>query len=283
MTITRTALGTATDKTSALTLTISNVTVDPGASLLVGIGYDVGDGEPIITWGQQTLDIVRTVSGNGIVARVASYYRRAADPRTNDLIATWTTTAPTAKAMIAVEVLDVAAQDVVNSQAEAATTDPDSGTATATSFADEFLFGICVSEGPSSDAIGTVQNSFTSGQRAGTVGAPPVSNITIHEIYKITTATESAQAAKTGATSRNWATILATFRAPRDFRMGITPSDLHEMRRIFDTQIPPLARRNHAFHWNNRLDRWELYEADIDGATLVASISPDDQAEWQEI
>ena len=279
--IARTALGTAADKTGAATLTISNVSLDDGDLLLVGIGYDTGQGAPALAWGNQDLELAEAVSGGGLACRVFSFHRRKGT-KSKDLVATWST-GPTAKAMVAVKVTEVEAIELAFSQAETDTTDPDAGTAQATTTAAAFCFGIVATEGPLNDTAGTVQNGYTAGQRAGMNGAPPVSNITVHELFKILAATESTTAAKTGATSRDHCSVLTTWRAGRDNRMGVTPTDLSEMRRIFDNATPELKRRNHAFHWNGKLDQWELYDIDLSGGTLVATSDPDGDSEWDVI
>ena len=46
----------------------------------------------------------------------------------------------------------------------------------------------------------------------------------------------------------------------QDHRTGISPTDLVEMRRIFDEHLPTaILRKAHAFHWNNTTKEWELY------------------------
>jgi len=97
MAITRTAKGTASDKSSGLTLTIASVQV-ARRLLVVGISYDSGNGHPEIKWGNHVLTPIETVSGNGIITRIAAYKRRRA-AKTKSIVATWTTAAPTAKAM----------------------------------------------------------------------------------------------------------------------------------------------------------------------------------------
>jgi hypothetical protein len=281
MTITRTAKGTAINKTGALTLTLSSVELQPGQLLIVGISYDIGSGEPEILWGQRLCRPRRTVAGNGLVTRICSMIYRGDTARTRNIVATWTSTAPQAKALFATVVeaeVPFGAEDVDAAQAEALTTDPDSGTAVQTTEEDGFLIGAFGSEGPPADTVGTLQNGWSSGQRAGTAGPPPVSNITIHEGYKILTASEAAQAAKTGATERNWCTVLVAYKeAAAEFRTGITPTDVAAVTEIFEAAGRPI--RNRAFKLNDLANRWEAYDVDMDTyGTLVAYQS----GEWIE-
>jgi len=273
MAIVRTAKGTAPDKSAGLTVTVSSFQLQPGDLLLAGISYDVGSGSPVIKWGQRIVKPVVTVSGNNVVTRIASMIYNAGTARTRSLVATWTTTAPTAKAMIATAFTpDVAfgIKDVTAFQSQAATGSPNSGTAVLINYVDEVLWGIFGSEGPSSDAIGTVQNGWTSGQRVGTAGAPPVSNITCHEIYKIVTAAESAQASKTGATVRNFSTAMATFRISQVYGPGGGyPSDYSRVVEIFENA--GLDTTDMCITPNLELDRLEAW--DMSGPTLVAYYS----------
>ena len=275
MTITRTAKGTATDKTGALTLTIAGVQLEgDGSSLFVGLAYDSGAGAPTIRWGQQWLEPIVTQSGGGVVCRAAVYLRQGESVARN-LVATWSGSAPTAKAMFATELTDAAVPDLVASQSEAGTTDPDSGAASTPDKDPEVYFGVFASEGPESDTPGTIQNGYSDGQRAGTAGAPPVSNVTVHEVFKIVTAAESTAAAKTGATSRNHSTCLVTLRKSTRTDTGMSgASDLQSMRNIFNAEIPSLPRRDHAFHHNPNTDEWEIFQVeDLPAEPAAANVT----------
>ena len=200
MAITRTAKGTATDKTGALTLTISSVQIQKDASMIVGVGFDAGSGDPTMTWGTRFYDAPREREQDlGIRTAYFSLYNNGATA-THDVVLTWTTTAPTSKAMFATEILDVRHRDVytVGTGTSGA---PTSG-GIATNVPRAYLTGIFCSEGPVEDTAGTPSFSFISGQRAGTTGGVAATNITIHETYKETSLIQaSAEAAKTGATS----------------------------------------------------------------------------------
>ncbi len=77
---------------------------------------------------------------------------------------------------------------------------------------DGFAFGLLVSEGPDSDTAPTLSGSWTAGQRDGTVGAPPVSNVTILEAYQQLSTKDTVSLSGTGATSRDWASLVVVFR-----------------------------------------------------------------------
>lgn len=57
-----------------------------------------------------------------------------------------------------------------------------------------------------------------------------------------------------------------------DHCVGITPTDLFEMRRIFDSKT--IARPRHCFRWNVTQGRWELSEVAPVNRTLVAYYDP---------
>jgi rubrerythrin len=213
MAITRTAKGTASDKSSGLTLTIGSIEVIAPAALLVYLAYDDGNGHPVVEWGQQDLMPRQRTSGNGLTCALYKMVKKNGT-NTNDVVATWTTTAPTAKVMIAIETAEATKIDRKSGNAQAATTEPGSGKEQNTTFDDEIFFGAFASEGPPTDTTGTLQNGFTSGQRVGTSGAPPVSNITLHEGYKIVSAKETTRARKTGATERDHVTLLTMLYDP---------------------------------------------------------------------
>lgn len=63
-----------------------------------------------------------------------------------------------------------------------------------------------------------------------------------------------------------------------DHRLGITTSDLHEMRRIFDAA--EIARPRHCFRWNASAGEWELCEVAPPDRTVIATNSGNG---WTEI
>lgn len=210
MAITRTAKGTASDKSSGLTLTISSLQLVQYTTMFIGIVYDTGQGAPVVTWGGQTLTPRESVSNSGIITAVYIIWKRTATA-TNDLVATWTTTAPTAKAMFATQVASVRRRDVMKTNTGTSTT-PGSGALQTTNWNDEIFFGIFGSEGPSGDDAGTPASSYSSGQRVGTTGGDADTNVTIHETFKIVTSTDDTRARKTSVTSRDWVVILCTLK-----------------------------------------------------------------------
>jgi len=274
--ITRIAKGAISDKSSALTLTINSISLDEDTMLVVGIGYDFGLGVPEIKWGDHILELEKANSGNGVASRILSFYRRRGGTATNNLVATWTTTAPESKAMFATQVLGASTVDQESQNTQVATTSPNAGTSVTSLFDDEIFIGCMVSEGPSNDVPGTPSNGYTSGQRVGTTGVPPVSNVTVEEIYKIVTATESTQAEITGTESRDWTCVLGTFSADQFHRLAVSPSDVTNMINRFPDAVPELEPRNLAWKFNRKENRLEVYDIDFSTGTLFAYLEPEE-------
>jgi hypothetical protein len=265
--IVRTAKGTVTDKTGALTLTISNLQLNPtnyGAMLLVGIAFDdAGSAEaPVIKWGTYRLERVYFRTGNGLTVIFYAFMRQKRTSATNDLVATWTT-APTAKALFATEITGVGEQEIETRGGGASTDAPTAGAEVTSVEPVQIFIGAMASEGPQNDPAGTPGDGYTAGQRAGTGGLPPASNITIQEIFKIVSATEATQASLSGVTARSWSCVLASFLQSTDIRQGITPTDLNTMRDLFNDRSPdPLPFVDHVFHYNAKTGRWLIYHVD---------------------
>ena len=205
MAIVRTAKGTATDKSSALSMTVASVQIPKDTSMVVGVGYDAGEGNPTMTWGNRVRQPRVVQNALGVRCSLFVIFNNGAT-RTNDVVVEWDTTAPTAKAMFVTQIDEVRHRDYTATNSGSTTT-PTSGALVSTTYAEQYLTGLFVSEGPSGDTAGTPVLGYTSGQRAGTTGGAAISNITIHETFKITTATEDTRSRKTGATARDWVVI----------------------------------------------------------------------------
>ena len=247
MTAIRTARGTNATKNGALTLTISDVTIAAPAMLHCAIGYDSGSGEPVsVKWGRHILNERIANADFGVVCRQYGKEILGTESRTHDLVFTWETTAPTAKAAFATQWANAYRPDRKSGAGQSASGSPSTGTSLETRFRGEAFIGAMVSEGPSSDAAGTPSNSWTAGQRIGTVGAPPVSNVTIQEIYFIQAdndVTQTVEGAITGATARDWSSTLTTYRQPNSQR-DIDEAYMNEQFRNFQDAGAALEAQN---------------------------------------
>lgn len=254
--IIRTAKGTATSKTSGTTLTLASVAMNSGGTLVVGATYDAGQGAPVVTWGNRTLSQIVTRSQSG-AATALFLLRHINEDRTRTITCTWSG-AITAKAMFATQVEGVKIQDVSTGAAEASTADPTTGTAVTSTQPDTIQIAAFGSQGPSTDTVGTIGEGHTVGQRAGTTGAPPASNVTIQETYEILTATGDVRSTQTTATARTWANVVLAIRESFRRSQGIGPSDQQPVEAIFETA--GLDANDICYQFNPGSDEWEAFD-----------------------
>lgn len=96
-------------------------------------------------------------------------------------------------------------------------TSPSSGACGTLAQTDEVVIGVIGTEGPQEDTAGswTTGDGYVSGneERQGTTGSGANSNITVHTAAEVVSDTTAQTAAKTGITSRDWAAVVATFKA----------------------------------------------------------------------
>lgn len=218
---TRTAAGTASSKTSGSTLTISNVSLTSGAALVVGLAYDDAQGHPTsVTWGQRNLKIrppAATRNPAYDIAMSVWTVGSVRDTATRDVVVTWAGNIAE-RAGIAVELEGVNRLDQAAGNNEAVgTTTPNAGTTAPLSSPFNYALAFFVSEGPSSDTVtsATIDDDGTPatasiGQRAGTVGAPPVSNVTIQEVFLELTSPLPTTADLVAGTARLWTCAILT-------------------------------------------------------------------------
>ncbi len=216
MAITRTAKGTAQQKTGGTTWTpLSSIAIATGALLIVGEINDMGTGvfPSSVTWNGLNLAQI-TLGGTG-PTQTSIWFLVVATGATGNIVVNYPATA-TAKAMFATEVAGItnAAVDKSSSRFLAATTSPSTLATAATTANDEFLLGVIGSQGPNGDTAGTWgSDTSTNGQRLGTTGGSATGNVTISEGYAIQSATGTRSASKSGITSRNCDAIVVTFKA----------------------------------------------------------------------
>lgn len=266
MAIVRTAKGTVSNKSPASTLTLSSVSINAGATIIVGLSFVSTLGDPdTVKWGFRELKkvISRSQSGMTTALYILRYINNNA---TRDIVATWSGSIA-AKAMFVTMIEGAQVEDETQGNTNTATANPGTGTAVTTNVADTMHIAAFGSRGPDSDTVGTVGVGHTSGQRIGTTGAPPASNVTIHETYELLTATGNVRSAKTGATSRDWANVIVALKLSTINKQGITPSDLA----LVDLKAGAGSYNSSSiiFYYEGSLDRWEA-RIDSRTGTLVA-------------
>lgn len=213
---TRTALGTNSTKASGTSLAINNVTVPAGASLVVGVAYDGGQGEPIIKYGKKTLD--RAVKHIHTTAdfEVALYFARNIRKGTErDIVATWAG-AIEARAMFASYLTEAGAEDVQSKEEQNSTTIT-TGANKPTLTANTFHIAALASRGPDTDAVGTASSGDTLGQTVGTSGGVATTNIFLRETYEDLVVIGDLRGRVIDATLRDNAGVGVAFKAWQTF------------------------------------------------------------------
>lgn len=215
---TRTALGTNSAKSSGTTLSINNVTIPAGRTLVVGIAYDNSQGPPTsIMLGNKPLEERIKQQNLGTSKTVAIWTRRyLRKEKTRDIVATWSSAIAT-RSMFALYINEAGIQDVKQSNQVDATTSPATGTAVTTTASNTIHIAAFMSAGPNSDTVGTPGVGHTLGQTIGTAGLPPASNTFLRETFETLTATGNCRATITGATSRDWAAVIVAFKSRQTF------------------------------------------------------------------
>lgn len=293
MAATRTAQGTAQDKTSGATLTVSAVSVSYGEAFIVGLGYDNAQGHPTsVAWGNRLMrrKVARDNATTGIAMSVwvIPFVKKAG--QTKDVVATWP--APIGKRAMFVTSIEGSNRPGIragnNEPTDTGT--PSTGTTDPLVSADSFALCAFVSEGPSSDAAGTpeiqdggVFQSATAGQRDGTTGAPPISNITIQETYLDLTQADATRGRLQGATSRQWSSGIVVFSDSHKMRWGISTTDFIDVEQIFEDEVPSLDPSTLFFHYDEDDDKWVAYSITSPGTPIAEMDAGNTNGDWEAV
>lgn len=272
MAIIRTAKGTAQSKSAGTTLTISSVALNEGDLLIVGICFESDAAFTDIKWGNRKLKPVKgTVFTQGDT-RTRMFRAKIGVNDTRNIVATWAGTM-SARVMIASSITGAIALDVSGGQGQASGTALDTTDVGTSTVADTISIALFGTAAPSGDTPGTAGSGHTLGQRIGTTGGGAATNVTLQETYEILNSTGTIQATLTLSTARLSANSIAAFAPTLDNRVGITTTDLDDVRRIFAEKTTPIDFESMSFYWNDDQNRWEAYDrgADINAAdTLIA-------------
>ena len=186
--------------------------------MTVAVAYDDTQGHPTVTWGERTLR--NPISRDPVnIDKSISIWRIAniRNTSTRDITITWPANiAARAAICTVVEGANKIDQDAGNNQAAATTLGTTNPCAPMTE-TNNFVLGYFVTEGPeTNDTVSNpeidlngVWTPATLGQRAGTNGAPPVSNVTITEVYhQIVDGCAGTEMRLTNSTAREWVNII---------------------------------------------------------------------------
>lgn len=223
MAMTRTAKGTAAAKGTGTTLTVANVAMTAGNALIVGVGFDDSEGKPLsVFWGPRRLreKAYRHNTATGIC--VGIYVAREVNKTaTRDVVVTWTGDIGK-RAMFATEISEPGLLGLFPDGSstrinDTDTTSPGTGQTSALNSTVSYAIGAFVAEGPSSDVVTVPEiedndtwQTASLGQRDGTVGAPPVSNIAIQETFLELSYDTSTRARITNDAARQWVSAIHT-------------------------------------------------------------------------
>lgn len=204
---TRTPKGTAGQKSHASSWTaLSSVSLSEGDTLLVCVAT-LGT-VTSVTWNGTGLTADATASGTAV-----GYIYRLADVSagTGNIVVNMSGSTTSAVAATAVAGLVSSPFDKASTGTGSSDT-PSSGATSTTAQADEFVFGCVATNGDVDDAAGIWNNGFAAGQRFGTTGQGPTSNMTASEGWRIVSDTGTYTAAKANISSRDWAAAVATYK-----------------------------------------------------------------------
>jgi len=270
-----TARGVASSKASGATLTISGVSLNAGSMLVVATGYDDAAGHPTsVAWGNRQLRSFPATQRNPAPYDIACsgwVIARVRDTATRNVVITWPSAIVERAAMATMIEGANRADEKSGNNDGTATTGPVTGVTATLDAADELALCYFISEGPdTNDTAGSAEISdggtFTAatlGQRIGTNGAPPVSNVTVQEAYLQLSSATATEGRLVGATSRLWVSFIMTMSQLNDLRSGITPSDMISAEALTDAAGGNAG--NLSYRFNDETGLWEAYETATPG------------------
>jgi hypothetical protein len=182
-------------------LTIRQVNLNPGETLIVSCSDEGGDAE--VFWGDATLHRDVSTHGAGFYTTIFSLY--SAKGGTADVVATHVSSGDLTLNAYTVTNLAPSALDKM-AAAQGAGTSPSSGATAMTSHANEFLWG-SIGYFASAAPTGTWNDGFTSGGQFKSTGG--ISGV--EDGYKTVSSTGTYTAAKTGINKDDWAALIATY------------------------------------------------------------------------
>ena len=215
---TRTAKGAISSKVADTKITLSNVSLTENHGVIVIVGFH---GTALPTSVEAGL---RDFTANKAVQRINSteafgaavyYIRRLKNGNTRDFVATWA-------ASTQVRSLQVITIDKPILFVEAAGNIATTASPTTSSNLldlpthDCFHVGYHVAKGGTPDVALTFPADWVDGQRDGTAGVPPASNITISEAYKFGRCIDPEESTSTGTDSRAYCSLLCSFKIVQD-------------------------------------------------------------------
>ncbi len=215
-------VGSASSKTSGASLAIvTTAAVAAGDDIIIVYATDPNANVPPITVtdsaGNTYHEIGPAINTGQLRTYMFSAYDANALPADSSITIT-ASASVTARAAVASAFSGLADEDPLDRTGigTGSSDTPSSGATATTTEANELLVGAVGTEGPDGDAAGTWGNSFTAGPRLGTTGGTADTNITASMSWRIVSDADAYTAQKSGITSRDWAALIATFKAEPD-------------------------------------------------------------------
>ena len=215
---TYTARGSNTAKALGNTLVIADVAANTGDFLCIVTGGRSASPPTGVTWGLREVNKAaqRIHSTPEFTANMWTI-RRVANGGTRDVTITWGSSIATKTAyaftLDSPHVVDEIARNILTESAN-----PTVGPTAEHLRRDNFCAGLLLAEGPTNDAVLTsITSGWTTGRRVGTVGIPPISNLTMNEFYQQCSTSSGVTLAGTATTARDWIGLIASFKLAQHY------------------------------------------------------------------
>lgn len=213
--------GTAKGKSSTNTLSKASIAVNKDSMLIVAVVYDDANGHPTsVTYGNRKLKLKISRDAGAIDIGMSVWIApKIRDDATRDVTVTWSSNI-VEKAMLITSVEGInRVSDKKGNNETIATATPTTGVTS--TLEDSTLFAMCyfAGEAPEGDIVtlpeikdNNVWTAATVGQKVGTVGAPPASNVLLQETYLQLTSNVATEGRITNDAARLWSNAILVFR-----------------------------------------------------------------------
>lgn len=215
----------ATAKASGTTLVIKDVTAAEGDFLCIRTGGKSISPPSSVLWGNREMNkVLQRI--HATAEFTANYWsiRRVLHGGTRDVTITWPS-AITTKIASAFTLSGPHVIDEVDRSLATASTAPSVGPTETHLRRDNFCDGMLLAEGPTNDAVLTgVASEWTLGPRVGTVGVPPISNLTMNTWHQQCADCAGVTLSGTATTARDWIGLIASFKVAQQYCIDISGS-----------------------------------------------------------
>lgn len=208
---TRTAKGIVTLKATGTSLSLDDVVVSENHAIFAIIGFQGNAAPASLKAGNKDMHkVIQRINSTETFGAAIYYKRIIRNGNTRNIKAVWAS--PIAARVMAVLTVSEPMLFFEGAGNIENTASPTTGTAASDLPVHNcFHLGGLISAGPDNDAVPTLSADWAAGQRDGTAGPPPAGNITLLEGYKTGRCIDAEEMDSSGATTRDWCNILASF------------------------------------------------------------------------